>query len=206
MAWARVLGVGDMVVARRERIRVTLFGHQTRRSPISPCHGRIASSTTISAIIAAGQEIVGRDADVGADLEGAISVRHRLHRSESPARTTGRLVTDLSNSRAVRPVGASVERVRKSGKSAKSLVRKRFTTFFDTHQSGNFIASHSRNKAALVSAGSPCGAKAVDVVHHVFVDNGFNVSWHGANQSQSGGKDQKSNASHCERNKKAANR
>jgi len=207
LAGARVLRVGNVVVARREGVWVAVLSHQTRRSPVSPCHGRISSSAAISAIVAAGQEIVSRNAEVGVDLEGAISVGHGLDRTESPAGTAGRLVADLSNGGAVWPVGAGIEGVRKSrGQLSKSFARKGIIVFEDTHELLNFGACHTLDSAALLSAGSPGSAEAVDVVHHFFVDKGFHVRWHGDNQSQGGGKDQKNQTSHFELRTKYQNR
>lgn len=122
---SRVAITVGVVAAGREGVGLAALRREADVDPPHPRRGRNAAIATHAANEAARQQVASGDASVRDVGNGAVAIRYRLCRSNSPARTAVGLVTNLSNGRAVGPLLSRVEGFRNilrqllSGKGSK---------------------------------------------------------------------------------------
>lgn len=153
---ARVLGSGNVVIAAGERIRLALFGDDTSLGPVLPSSRGETTTAAITAAIAASKQVVRADGQVGLLQEDAITIRHGLDGSKSPAASASGLIANLLNSIALGPLLARIEVSGEVLDSSVSigLARKLRTALESTDVSAGFTVGDALH-ASLVEGGSP---------------------------------------------------
>jgi len=122
LALAGVLAARDVVVAAGKRVLDALLGDNTSALPVVESARGITTIARASAR-AAVHILSGKD-DVLAVLD-ALTIRHRLDSTESPAGTAIALITDHAHGLAVGPVGTRIELLRGVGASSLGVGAKR---------------------------------------------------------------------------------
>mmetsp|Transcript_30521 Transcript_30521/g.81411 ORF Transcript_30521/g.81411 Transcript_30521/m.81411 type:complete len:243 (+) Transcript_30521:494-1222(+) len=167
LAWPaglKVRGV-DVVLTRREDIRVLLFRCQAMAFEKMPCPSRETTVAAIPALkVTARKHILRRQlAGICSIACNANSVRHSLNSTERPARPASGLISDVSNARAVRPSCAGIKLRRNCQVLVMIGRRSLLTTLQGSHQCLNISNAH--HFESRVASSLPTNLLGVDEVH-----------------------------------------
>jgi len=119
---AGILAARDVVVAAGKRVLDALLGDNTSALPVVESARGITTIARASAR-AAVHILSGKD-DILAVLD-ALTIRHRLNSTESPAGTAIALITDHAHGLTVGPLGTRIELLRGIGASSLGVSAKR---------------------------------------------------------------------------------
>jgi len=163
---ARIVAARDVVVAAGKRVLDTLLSDNTSALPVVVSARRIATIARASARAAV--HILSRKNDVLTVLD-ALTIRHRLDSTESPAGTAIALITDHAHGLAVGPVGARIEFLGSIGTSVLRISAKRRVLrispgklLISTKKSTDLFMSQRSSRA--VKRSSPEVLNAVDML------------------------------------------
>jgi len=146
LAWARILAAWDVVIARGERIRTAVLSHNTILVPV---HEGIRGLTTITATTTrASKHILSAKNNILL-FSDASTIADCSNRTDSPARTTSRLITNHSHRRAVRIMVTRIIGLRSSDLTTISTTVHEFRRMLETlrtstKQSTNLLTRKTR--------------------------------------------------------------
>jgi len=168
-------GIGaarDVVIAAGEGVLDALLSNNTSALPVVVSARGITTIARTSARAAV--HIFSRKDDINTVLD-ALTVRHRLNSTESPARTAFALITDHGHGLAVRPVSTSIEFLRSSKASSTREGTKRRVLgivpselLIGTKKSLDLLTR--KLSSGAIKRGSPEVLDAVDVLDSITSD------------------------------------
>ena len=168
---------GEGVSVAPVRCSILSSSRHARSTEPMPCRGSESALTAVTTKLTASEKIFSRKTILVRSLRSnAQTISSSFDGTESPARTTNRLITNLLQRGTFRPVLSSIERLREIITHSDILHREGLSTF---QRSNEFGIITSRN--GLVS--DPSGVKRIDLL------SDFNESRRMSQSNSQNGKD-----------------
>jgi len=174
LAGAGVLAAGDVVIAARKRVLDALLSDNTSALPVVVGARRI--TTIARASTRAAVHILSRKDDILTVLD-ALTIRHSLDGTESPAGAAIALITDHAHGLAVGPLGTRIELLRSVGAGNLRVGAKRGVLrigpgelLVSTKEGADLLVGEESGGA--LKGGGPEVLDAVDVLDSLTSSNG----------------------------------
>lgn len=171
-----------VVVALREGVRLAVLSEKTSADPVVPGSRRITAVAAASAHPAAGKEAAGGKKLVTAvGASGAQAISHSASASDGPAGTAVRLVINVRNGGAVRPVGDGIKGIGDGGGTLLFSedahgVASRALDVLSTEQALNLSGVSAFDDTVLLGGNPSCSLHGVDAGHGLGSHDGLGVS------------------------------